>query len=68
LPDLGRSKRDVIAGDLWTVAALAGCDPKRFTAGKKTAFRGVGPDTLVKVTKQLKTMSENWSAPLGVDR
>lgn len=54
LPDLGRSKRDVMAEDLPTVAALAGCDPKRFIAGKKTAFRGIGPDTLVKFHERAK--------------
>ncbi len=54
LPDLGRSKRDIMAEDLPTVTELAGCDPKRFIVGKKTSFRGVGPDTLVKFHERAK--------------
>lgn len=54
LPELGRSRRDVMVADLPTVAALAGCDPKRFIAGKKTSFRGVGPDTLIKLHERAR--------------
>ena len=48
IPELGRSKRDVMYNDLRTVTALAGANPEMFINGKKTAFAGVGPDTLVK--------------------
>lgn len=63
LPDLGRSKRDVMVAALPTVDALAGCDPKRFIAGKKTAFRGIGPDTLVKFHERAKLVKAPTPRP-----
>ena len=48
IPELGRSKRDVMYDDLCTVTALAHTKPETFIDGKKTAFAGVGPDTLLK--------------------
>lgn len=48
IAELGRSKRDAIATALPTVRALAACNPDDYIHGKKTAFEGIGPDTLRK--------------------
>lgn len=49
IAELGRAKRDAMAGAIPTVRAFAACDPAAFVNGRKTAFAGVGPDTLVKL-------------------
>ena len=48
IPELGRSRRDVMYNDLPTVNALAEANPETFIDGRKTAFPGVGRDTLLK--------------------
>ena len=48
LPELGRVRRDSLAGQFQTVADLAGARVDRFIHGKKTDFKGVGPDMLRK--------------------
>jgi predicted RecB family nuclease len=50
LPDLGRTKRDVMIGEIPTLAAFAKEDIKRFlTEKKKTVFKGIGPESLAKL-------------------
>lgn len=46
IPQLGRAKRDVMLNEIPTISALATVDADGFIVGKKTAFAGVGPDTL----------------------
>jgi predicted RecB family nuclease len=46
IPHLGRKERDTMQDSLPTIAALAECNPDGFIQGRKTAFRGVGPDRL----------------------
>lgn len=46
IPQLGRSKRDVMVDQIPTTAALAVIDPDGYLAGKKTVFPGIGTDTL----------------------
>lgn len=48
IPELGRSRRDVMYQELPTVTALAEANPERFIEGRRTAFPGVGRDTLLK--------------------
>ncbi|MDD5556537.1 MAG: TM0106 family RecB-like putative nuclease [bacterium] len=48
LPELGRSRRDAMIHALPTVGALAAADLGRYIRGAKTAFRGIGPETLRK--------------------
>jgi len=49
--DLGRSKRDVLIEHVATLRDLAEINPEGFLAekGKKTIFKGIGPDTLRKL-------------------
>ncbi|MHB8698676.1 MAG: TM0106 family RecB-like putative nuclease [Sulfuricaulis sp.] len=48
LPELGRSKRDVLASRARTITELARLDVSACLRGKKTIFEGIGPDALVK--------------------
>jgi predicted RecB family nuclease len=43
---LGRKERDVMQESLPTIAALAECNSDGFIQGRKTLFRGIGPDRL----------------------
>lgn len=43
---LGRTVRDALQATIPTIAALADSDPQGYIDGKKTRFRGVGPDRL----------------------
>lgn len=49
IAELGRAKRDSMYSEVSTVRAFAGCDPGSFVRGKKTAFPGIGVDTLLKL-------------------
>ena len=46
IPELGRSKRDVMIERVATIRDLAEADPAGFVTGKKTIFPGIGPATL----------------------
>ncbi len=58
IPELGRSKRDVMYGSVRTVAQLATTDPESFVSGGKSVFSGIGPDTLRKFHERAKLLSE----------
>lgn len=47
IPQLGRSKRDAMQGNLPTMSDLAAADVSCFIRGNKTIFRGVGPASLL---------------------
>lgn len=49
IPELGRSKRDVMCGHVATIRDFASADPADFLDGKKTIFPGIGPPTLAKL-------------------
>lgn len=46
IPYLGRAKRDAMLNEIPTISALSIVNAERFIVGKKTAFPGIGPDTL----------------------
>ena len=48
IPELGRSKRDVLNSRVSTIQGLAQADLEAFLAGKKTIFPGIGSSTLKK--------------------
>jgi predicted RecB family nuclease len=54
LPELGRAKRDVLAAQFPTVRDLAVANLERFfvPGGRKTTFRGIGPDMLRKFQRR----------------
>ena len=63
IPELGRSKRDVMYQRIRTVAELAGADPQLFVNGNKGAFPGIGPDTLQKFHERAKLLAERGAKP-----
>lgn len=57
IPELGRSKRDVMYDRLRTVKHLATSDIEPFLAGGKTSFPGIGPDTLRRFRERAKLLT-----------
>lgn len=63
IPELGRSKRDIMIASVRTVIDLARADPAAFIDGKKTVFPGIGPDTLRKFHQRAKLLSTKDAKP-----
>lgn len=57
IPELGRSKRDVMMEHVTTIRDLAEANPAAFVTGKKTMFPGIGPATLQKLHARAKLIS-----------
>lgn len=57
IPELGRSKREVMMEHVVTIRDLAEADPTTFVMGKKTIFPGIGPPTLAKLYARAKLLS-----------
>lgn len=64
IPELGRAKRDAMRGELPTVHALADADPQSFVSGKKTAFPGIGPDTLERFHERAVLLTTKGAKPV----
>jgi len=63
IPELGRSKRDVMINHLGSVVGLAQAELDQFQKGKKTIFPRVGRDTLQKFQERAMLLSKNGSKP-----
>ncbi len=65
LPGLGRARRDALAGEFSTVRDLALANLERFleAGGKKTTFRGIGPDSLRKFQRRAALLQERSPQP-----
>lgn len=63
IPELGRSKRDVMYATVHSVTAFAAADSATFTAGKKTVFSGIGPDTLKKFHDRARLLTASDARP-----
>ncbi len=63
IPELGRSKRDVMINHLGSVAELAQANLNQFQKGKKTIFPRVGRDTLEKFQERAILLSKSGSKP-----
>ncbi len=59
IPELGRSRRDVMSDQIKTVQELASSDLTVFIQGKKTIFPGIGPPTLQKFHSRAKLQTES---------
>jgi len=64
IPELGRSKRDVMINRLLTIGELAASNPDAFLDGKKTVFPGIGPDTLAKFRMRANLLSTKDAQPV----
>lgn len=63
ISELGRAKRDAMSGRIKTVAELATISPEKYTKENKTAFPGIGPDTLTKFHERAKLLSSPKPRP-----
>jgi len=63
IPELGRSKRDVMINHLGSVTELAQANLNQFQKGKKTIFSRVGRDTLEKFQERAILLSKSGSKP-----
>jgi predicted RecB family nuclease len=63
LPWLGRKIRDALVGQFATVADLAAASVGRFIRGNKTAFPGVGADTLKKMQARARLATADDPVP-----
>ena len=62
IPELGRSKRDVLMKRVATIQDLAESDLVDFIDGKKTVFPRIGPDTLQKFHARAKLIAKGKEA------
>ncbi len=63
LPELGRTRRDTMVDRIPTVSDLATANVDGFISGKKTIFRGVGPDMLRKFHDRAKLNKTKGAGP-----
>lgn len=63
IPELGRSRRDKLVEKYSTVRALAGADPGKLAAGKKSAVPGIGAATLLKFQARARLLTEKGARP-----
>lgn len=63
IPELGRSKRDVMLGHVTSIKEFAASDPADFLSGKKTVFPGIGPPTLEKLHARAKLLTTKDAKP-----
>ena len=57
IPELGRSRRDAMLGEIATIHDFAAVDPAQFVTGTKTAFPGIGAATLTKLHDRAKLIA-----------
>jgi predicted RecB family nuclease len=63
IPELGRSKRDLMYAKIQTVAQLASINTESFVSGNKSVFPGIGLGTLGKFRERAKLLSQNDAKP-----
>jgi len=64
LPELGRSKRDVMVSEIPNLQELAIADISRFMKGKdKTIFKGIGVGSLMKFHNRAKLSKQKDAVP-----
>ena len=62
IPELGRSKRDIMIGNVATIRDFAAGDPARFLKGSQTIFPGIGPPTLEKLHARARLIATGKDA------
>jgi predicted RecB family nuclease len=63
IAELGRSRRDAMVNDIPTVAYLAEINPEAFHVGKRTRFRGIGPDMLARFQARARLLKTPDARP-----
>ena len=63
IPELGRAKRDVMIDEISTLSDMAIANTDHYVRGKKTIFKGVGPQSLEKFHERAKLLTAKDSLP-----
>ena len=63
IPELGRSKREVMIGRIGSIRELAEINPADFITKGKTVFAGIGPPTLEKLHARAKLLTAENGKP-----
>lgn len=63
IPELGRSKREIMMKQISSISDFASIDISRFISGRKTDFPGIGPETLKKLQARAKLLSDKDGKP-----
>lgn len=63
IPELGRSRREAMGPQILSVRQLATADLARYIHGKRTAFLGIGPDSLEKFQRRARLLSDPTGQP-----
>lgn len=63
IPELGRSRREPMLAEVGSIATFAASDPETFIAGKKTSFRGIGPDMLRRFHERARLLTDPEGKP-----
>jgi len=63
IPELGRSKRNAMFSQISTIQDFASADISGFIKGKKTAFSGIGPDSLNKFHRRARLVKSSNPQP-----
>lgn len=64
IPQLGRALRDVMVDTVGSVSEFAMCNPDAFITGKKTVFKGLGPDRLRTFHLRAQLLSDPDAVPI----
>lgn len=63
IPQLGRSKRDAMIDYIPTISDLAEANIQSYINGKKTIFKGIGPETLLTYHERAKLLKDPTAKP-----
>ena len=63
IAELGRTKREALSAVIPTIQAFAECDLDSYIQQKKTAFRGIGPDSLRKFHARARLLTDPGATP-----
>lgn len=64
IPELGRAIRDAMIDTVGGVSELAMCNPDAFIRGRKTVFKGVGPDRLRTFHRRARLLTDPDAKPV----
>ena len=63
IPELGRSRRDILVSQIKSVEFLAKTDIGKFIRGRRTVFRGIGIDTLQQFQERARLQKQPHAKP-----
>ena len=67
IPELGRSRRDVMLPRIRSIQQMAGAHLDNYISGRKTVFRGIGPDTLAVFRTRARLLTETGARAFATE-